>query len=223
MSNKEVWSEDWLEDSLVKTRGDSYKSRKLKNRCEEQSNRWSSFHFATRLKLDGADYFCRQALGAASMPDNLGLPLLAHRHLMWYFDAFFSQLVSAYDTLLQELNVVYAKDLALNPEQVRWDRIKGKIPNELAKYIEKEWENEWFWKIRRYRNVATHHYGVPLGSGAAGWGDKPLDYNEHQTFIHYMDNSGIFRDEEAQVCTEYLKKMVKFISRVWENISKEFV
>ena len=81
--------------------------RELKLPDREPNQRWQSFHSATRLKLDGADFFCRQVLGAASMPDDLGLPLLAHRLLRWYLDAFFFELLSAYDTLLQELGVVY--------------------------------------------------------------------------------------------------------------------
>ena len=114
-------NEDWLQDPLRTTEGSSYRWRKLKSSDERQNDLWYSFHFATRLKLDGADYFCRQTLGAASMPDDLGLPLLAHRQLEWYLGAFFFELVSAYDTLLQELNIVYAYDLALRPKDVRWN------------------------------------------------------------------------------------------------------
>ena len=80
--------EDWIQDPL--------KSCKLKSpKDDRQNGLWYSFHFATRLKLDGADYFCRQALGAASMPYDLGLPLLAHRLLEWYLDAFFFELMAA--------------------------------------------------------------------------------------------------------------------------------
>ena len=70
-----IGEEDWLEDPLSE-KGRNY--RKLKNPNKGQ-DLWKSFHFSTRLKLDAADYFCRQLLGAASMPDNLGLPLLAYR------------------------------------------------------------------------------------------------------------------------------------------------
>ncbi|GAH63495.1 unnamed protein product, partial [marine sediment metagenome] len=80
--------EDWLRDPLRKIENGSYKRRKLKNlQDDKQNDLWWNFHFATRLKLDGADYFCRQLLGAASRPDELGLPLLAHRQLKWYLDA----------------------------------------------------------------------------------------------------------------------------------------
>lgn len=128
--------EDWLQDPLRKIESGSYKSRKLKSTNERQNDLWHSFHFATRLKLDGADFFCRQAVGAASMPNDLGLPLLAHRQTEWYLEAFFFELMSAYDTLLQELNIVYAYDLALKPEDVRWrDEKKTKFMENLPEKV----------------------------------------------------------------------------------------
>ncbi len=61
--------EDWLQDPLRKIENGTFKTRKLKASKNKQNDLWHSFHFATRLKLDGADFFCRQALGAAGMPD----------------------------------------------------------------------------------------------------------------------------------------------------------
>ncbi len=53
--------EDWLQDPLRKIENGTYKTRKLKAPKDNQNDLWFSFHFATRLKLDGADFFCRQA------------------------------------------------------------------------------------------------------------------------------------------------------------------
>lgn len=214
--------EDWLQDPLRKIENGSYQSRKLKSPDDKQNGLWHSFHFATRLKLDGADHFCRLALGAASMPDNLGLPLLAHRQVKWYLEALFFELMSAYETLLQELNIVYAYDLELKSEDVYWSKIKGKLPSELLKYMEGTKKEEWFDKIRRYRNTSTHHYLVPTGSEQVGWGDKPLDYSQHQVFMHYLDNTGNLRDEKISVCKAYLKKMVMYVSSVWGMMVQEF-
>ena len=152
--------EDWLEDPLSE-KGKDY--RKLKN-PDKRQDLWESFHFSTRLKLDAADYFCRQLLGAASMPDDLGLPLLAYRQLKWNLDAFFFELMSAYDILLQELNIVFVYDSELEPSQVKWGKIKDKVPKELVQYMDTEWKKEWFKKIRIYRNMATHHAYVPISS-----------------------------------------------------------
>jgi len=213
-------NEDWLEDPLRKIENGSYKRRKLKSPIDgKQNDLWWSFHFATRLKLDGADHFCRQALGAASMPYDLGLPLLAHRQLEWYLEAFFFELMSAFETLLQELNIVYAGDLKLKPEQVRWNdkernKFMKKLPANILENIAAERKKDWLYKVQRYRNTATHHYTVPLGSLEAGSGDKPLDYDEHNVFIHYLDKSGNFADEDINTCKKYLTRMVKHISSV---------
>ena len=214
--------EDWLQDSLMKIDEGSYQYRKPKSLDAKQYGLWQSFHFATRLKLDGADYFCRQALGAASMPDDRGLPLLAHRQLEWYLGAFFFELVSAYDTLLQELNIVYAYDLALKPEDVRWDKIKHKLPKKLAKYMEEEWEKDWFYEVRSQRHMATNRYVVPLASSKAGFGEEPLDYGEHEVSIFCIDKTGNTKLKYIHVCVEYLKNMVRYISSVWTKMAPEF-
>lgn len=62
-------SEDWLKDPLVEIDQRHFKYLKPKNSSKEQAILWKSFHIATRLKLEGAEFFCRQVLGAASMPD----------------------------------------------------------------------------------------------------------------------------------------------------------
>jgi hypothetical protein len=216
-------NEDWLQDPLEKIGKSPYKRRKLKKpKDDEQNDSWWGFHFATRLKLDGADHFCRQVLGAASMPDNLGLPLLAHRHLKWYLDAFFFELMSAYDTLLQELNIIYAYDLGLKPDDVRWNKIKGQLPDGLREYMDEEKRKEWFKKVRSYRVTATHHYLVPTGHYTLGLGGKPLDYTEHEVSIYYLDNTGEAKVEKIGICKDYLKNMVKHISSVWQEMAQEF-
>ncbi len=220
--------EDWLQDPLRKKVKGSYKHRKLNNPHDNQQNElWWNFHFATRLKLDGSDYFCRQVLGAASMPYDLGLSLLAHRHLKWHLDAFFFELMSAYDTLLQELNIVYAYDLGLKPDNVRWnERIKNKfmekLPEEIFKYVKETRKKDWFYKIRNYRNTATHHYLVPTGSYTIGLGGKPWDYVEHKVSIYYIDDSGDAKLEDISVCTDYLKNTVEHVNQVWQEMAQEF-
>ena len=81
--------EDWLQDPLREIENGTYKTRKLKAPKDKQNELWRVFHFSTRLKLNAADYFCRQMLGAASMSYDFGLPLLAFSQLKWYLDAFF--------------------------------------------------------------------------------------------------------------------------------------
>jgi hypothetical protein len=56
--------------------------------------------------MDGANFFLRNALGAASTFDRMGLPLLGHRMIEWYLGAFFFELLSAFDSLLHELGTI---------------------------------------------------------------------------------------------------------------------
>lgn len=210
---------DWLEDPLMIG---YYKFRKLRSRNGNQNDLWRTFHFTTRLKLDGAAYFCRQLLGAASMPDDVGLPLLAHRQTKWYLDAFFFELMSSCDTLLQELNIVFAYDFKLKPDEVSFPKIKSKLPKELVKYMKDQRSKEWFDRVRRYRNVATHHHLLPTGWGKVGSGDRPLDYDEHKVSIYYLDDNGNIQDEEISVCEDYLRDMVKYISWVWTMMKMKF-
>lgn len=214
--------EDWLQDPLRKLENDTYKTRKLKSPKNNQNDLWHSFHFSTRLKLDGADYFCRQVLGAASIPDTLGLPLLAHRLLKWYLDTFFFELISAYDILLQELNIVYAYGLKVSAEEVHWKKLKDNLPKKIVEYMEMEWEKEWFKKVRRYRNMATHYSYLWTGYETVGSGDSPWDYNQYGLSIYYLDENSVLKNEKVTVCVDYLKNMVAHIQKVWETMAEQF-
>ena len=215
-------NEDWLQDPLMEIGKGSYQYRKPKRLNEEDNNLWHGFHFSTRLKLDGADYFCRQVLGAASRPTELGLPLLAHRQLKWYLDAFFFELMSAYDTLLQELGVVYAYDLALKPEDVRWNKIRGKLPSELAKYMEEERKKEWFQKVQQYRNTAAHHSYLPISEVQGRGVGEPWNYDTHKISIYRLDDNGEVQLEEISVCSKLLATVVGHIHQVWNEMANKF-
>lgn len=226
-----IGEDDWLQDPLREKGKGLYHYRKLRNPGERQ-RLWRSFHFSARLKLDAADYFCRQLIGAASMPDDHGLPLLANRQLKWNLDAFFFELMSAYDILLQELNIVY--ELGLELKQVRWGSkgetkfmslLKCKAADDLFEYMKQEWQKEWFTKVRDYRNMATHHAYVPISSWKGGSGDKPLDYNEYNVSMiipTYLDSSGQLIEEDISHCRNYLKAMAEYIGSIWGKMAQEF-
>ena len=194
----------------------------VKDFNSEQSKEWQTCHLATRLKLEGAAYFCRQVLGAASMPDDVGMSLLAHRQLKWYLDAFFFELMSAWDTLLQELNIVYRFNL--DPEKVRWEKLKSGLPRELQEYIEREWQQEWFKKVRNYRNTAAHHRLVPTSESRTGSGSpSSLGCNEHKVCIEDLDEHGRRAEEEIKkLYPDYLKPMAQHIRSVWDMMKDKF-
>jgi hypothetical protein len=126
---------DWLQDPFMENRG----YRELKSLNTKQDELWRIFHYSTRLKLNGADFFCRQVIDTARMSENT--------QLEWYLDAFFFELMAACDILLQELNIVYAYDLSLKPEGVRWNnknknKFMKKLPEEIFNLIEEERKKE---------------------------------------------------------------------------------
>ncbi len=223
--------EDWLQDPLMRIDRVSYKYHRLKSPADKQDELWQIFHFSTRLKLDGVAHFYRQVVGAASMPDDVGLPLLAYSQLKWYLDAFFFELTSAYETLLQELNIIYAYDLELEPKQVRWDtkegKLKGKLreklPEKLVEYMEQEGEKDWFKNVYQYRNMAAHHHYVPTDSWAIRLGKGPFSYVKSQTYIYYFDDAGEVKREGISSCKTYLKSMVRHIQKVWTEMAQEFL
>lgn len=213
--------DNWLEDPLMYLKEGSLSYRTPKSLAPDACRQWKSFHFSTRLKLEGADHFCRLMIGAASMPYELGLPLLAHRQTKWYLDAFLFELMSAYDTLLQEMNVLYA--INLDMEKVNWSSIKSNSPQTLVDLMEKERETEWFKKVRWYRNRATHHMYIPSEWESGGSGDMPWDYDDHQVWLAYLDtDAGQRKKESIEVCSDYFKKMLEHIHTVWDKMAEEF-
>ena len=200
--------EDWLKDPLREIDGGEYKPRKPKNLNDEQSSDWRLFHYTTRLKLNGANFFCTKVIDTARTSED---------ELRWYLDAFFFELMAACDILLQELNTVYAYNLQLQPEAVHWNKIKGKLPNELVKYAEEERRKDWFCEVKWHRNTTTHHYRTPITSSR-------IHGSLHLTNVglQYMDKEGEVEIKEISICKDYLSNMVNYISSVWGKMAQEF-
>lgn len=214
--------QDWLSDPLmVLDSTKSWLTYRSPNIGDMKAWIWKSSHFATRLKLEGSVHFCRQLLGAASLTINLGLPLLAHRQREWYAAAFFFELCSAYDTLLQELNIIY--DCRLDKKEVIWGAIKPKLPGTVAKIMKRERDTDWFKKVHWYRNTATHHALIPMGESAGGWGEQTWDMEVDRVMIFYIDEqTNDVREEDITISKEYLSKMLEHIQDVWGKMGQRF-
>ncbi|MBN1644169.1 MAG: hypothetical protein JW856_05065 [Dehalococcoidales bacterium] len=212
--------DDWLKDPLIVYKESSLHYRHHKKLGEDACEQWKTFHFSVRLKLEGADHFCRLALGAASMSNDTGLALLAHRQTKWYLDAFFFELISAYDTLLQEMNILYNINLAI--DDVKWNKIKNKLPIQVKNLIEEEWEKDWFKRLRWYRNTGTHHAYIPSGSLKGGYGDRTWDYDQHKVWLYYpvLDSQKTGTEDLTKACPDYLKKMLSHIHAVWNKMKE---
>ena len=200
---------DWLQDPLI----ENHSHRKLKSRNTKQQERWQIFHYTTIVKISGAKFFCTKIIDTASTPDDL--------QLRWYLDAFFFELRAACDTLLQELKTVYAYGLPLKPEDVLWNKIKGKLPNELVKYLEEERSKDWFCEVQWSRDTTAHTYYLPISRSKTWWGHD----SSHATYhygLQYIDREDKIEIKEISICKDYLSNMVNCISSVWQKMAQEF-
>lgn len=216
-NSQDSWLPDWLHDPLLTIPPTKWQYESLKD--PDGKGTWQSFHFATRVKMDGAAYFCGKVLGATSMPDGIGLDLLAHREKLWYLDAFFMELMAAYECLLQELNVVYGAGLAIGG--VRWPIMKKRVPETMFKHFESCHESEWFGKVKRYRNWSVHRM-YQVGTSTTSY---PLTWtsDDHRIEIAlYNDKSCTFETEDVRNIQGYLGKMVIFVNRSWGLMSDQF-
>jgi len=213
---------DWLADPLMSI-DTQFNYRTPMNSAITDSH-WKGYHFCTRLKLEAADYFCRQLLGMAQIPVTLGLPLLAHRQLKWSLDIFFFELVSAHDMALQEINALYG--VGWKPEQVEWKNIvkrKSKVPNDLYDYMAKGWASHWFKTVRDLRNTGAHRSYIWTASSQGGSGGKPWDYDHHNVELHRFDTEKqSIESQPISICTDYLKNMVEHINGIWTRMANEF-
>ena len=205
--------EDWLQDPLVEIDKGSYQYRKLKSHNEKQYQEWRLFHYTTRLKLNGANFFRTKVIDTARTSED---------ELRWYLDAFFFELMAACDILLQELNIVYAYDLGLKPKDVRWNnkdknKFMEKLPDEIFNRIKEERKKDWFCEVQWHRNTTTHHYRTPITSGR-------IHGSLHLTNVglQYIDKEGEVKIKEISICKDYLSNMVNYISSVWGKMAQEF-
>ncbi len=214
--------EDWLADPLMKY---IEADRRQQIATSFNVDRWCLFHLATRLKLDGAVYFCTEVLGAAQLPSAVGLPSLIDRQLVWFGDSFLFHLHSACETLLQEINVVYG--FGLPEDTVKWGNnqsFKTKLEDvdpQLARLIQDTREREWYKDFMWHRNHATHHYftgtdELTSGGGEGAWGWDTVEV----TLVNWRD--GERRSDNIRVLTDYLQHMIGHIRGVWSHMAPRF-
>jgi len=205
--------EDWLQDPLMEIGKGSYRYRKLKSPNEKQYQEWRLFHYSTRLKLKGANFFYTKVIDTARTSED---------ELRWYLDAFFFELIAACDILLQELNIIYEYDLDLQPNKVRWNtrkknRFMERLPEEIFNLIEAERKKDWFCEVQRHRITTIHHYRTPITSSR-----RHGSLHLTNVGLQYIDKEGKIKIKGISICKDYLSSMVNYISSVWEKMAQEF-
>jgi len=196
----------------------SFKYLETTNTEQESYELWKSFHFDTRLKLNGADYFLRQLLGSVSRPDRIGSPLLAYHFRQWHLDAFFFELMAAYEILIQELNAIYECGAKVYDRDI-FSKVKQALPEDLANLLEEERKKEWFKKLRYYRNSVSHRSRNISDDFTVYGGDEPWRYGHYEVSLrYYNEHTSNWDSENIKVCETYFNKMVDHIHAVWEKI-----
>jgi hypothetical protein len=219
--NPQVRSEDWLADPLMIINEGSFKYKE-KEPIDDSYNLWKSFHFSTRIKLQGADYFLRQLLGTTSMPDNLGLKLLSYNFRQWYLDAFFFELLAAYECLFQELNAIYECGIKINDRHFL-SKVKPKLNADLINILDIERNKDWFKKVQWYRNSVSHRARIPTDDSTTYVEGTPSwHYHHYEVSINYFDEAvNKYKSENIKVCELYLKNMLDHINIVWNKIGEQ--
>lgn len=221
--------EDWLHDPLWKVSRGSEVHRFSSLDGVAQRN-WEAQHGSTRLKLDGAAYHYRMAQGSSSLVppyDRMGMYARLKR---WHLDSFFFELMSSFDSMLQEVNLRYQVGIPI--DDVWWsdhkktkDKFRNKIPAELFELIDKEWKADWFVRVCEYRNMVTHRFLLPTSefwgeSGPAP--DLPRDKaDSHEVNMLLKDRQGKFIEEPIEKCEEYLSLMAQLIAKAWGSFKLE--
>ena len=224
-STKEVI--DWLYDPLTDIKK-SYVYATMINLDSELNSKWAKYHWATRVKLEALDYFCRQIIGATCMPIEMGLYKMQMRLVIWNLDAFFYEMVASHERLMQELNILYGGKDALAPADTSWDSIKtnfiDKLSIKLVAYIDKTINEDWFRRIYWYRDAATQHFGI-MGESKlirSHSDDKIWNWDDFDQYITYVDGAtGETKKEHVDQCYDYLNKMIEYVTTVWNEISTE--
>lgn len=210
---------DWLRDPLMEEECQLYKFSHL---SEAQQREWEDLHNATRLKLEGATYHFRIVAGSVSLSGNLDDSRQTWWAILnWHLDAFFFELMSAFDYLLQEVNVRY--QLGLSVRDVEWrkltNRAQGKgVTLAVLADIEQARQQEEFKKIVEYRNMLTHRRLAPIEERyvlsnqpavESGYDDAKLCTPDGQT------------EPLVESCLTYLRFMINLIWKAWRTFKRE--
>jgi len=213
--------EDWLGDPLKKS-GQEYGYLNLLPDAA-RNGLWEHYHVAARIKLEGAAYFCRHILGLASMPLEVGAWNTSFRMLEWYLDAFFFELMSAYEAVLQELNTLYAKESPIEEEDVNWNRVRLLLGDSPAESMQKVRGLLWFRKLKEHRNAGAHRSHIPLESWSAGFGSRIWQHDSHGISMAYTQpESRHLELESIEECRGYLKAMLNHICDIWDTVADNF-
>jgi len=213
---------DWLRDPLVEVVEEERQLCKFSHLSQAQQREWEDCHAATRLKLEGATYHFRIIAGSVSLPGNLDdSRQMWWAILKWHLDAFFFELMSAFDCLLQEVNVHY--QLGLEEEDVKWRKLKECAENKgvtltVLADIEQARQQDQFKKIVKYRNMVTHRTIVPVLEGYIISNRPAVQLGSDKAEMYTPEGK---TEPLVESCLAYLRFMINLIWKVWNTLKRE--
>ncbi len=141
--------------------------------------------------------------------------------------AFFWELTSAFDTLLQHINRKY--ELGLDQRDVLWDTVSKELSQrkehkKLLRRLAKGYNSTWFTEVREYRNFA--HRGTVF-TEIYWFRPDPVDPADRDTatsavgiLLLAIGGGGRGSGEPIAMCKDYGSKVQTFIHEVLDQIGE---
>ena len=152
---------------------------------------------------------------------------VAFNNFYHHLRAFFWELTSAFDTLLQLVNRQY--ELGLDQRDVLWDTVSKKLSQRrelkpLLRKLAKGYSSEWFTDVREYRNFA--HRGT-VAAEVLWFPPNPPDPADRATAtsaiavgLLAIGGRGRGSGEPIAMCKDYGSKVQAFIREVLDEIGE---
>lgn len=187
-----------------------------------EQNNWEVFHWSTRSKLEASIWFYGQIVGLGSIRHVWFTTVRFDSLLNWHLDAFFNELMSAFETLLQEVNVVHR--CGLKRDKVTWEGkrgIKGCLSGKagrMGEIIAAAYDNETFKDIRDWRNTVFHRHHIPKVSTDVGGGEVV----RIKTTVELVKTpSDPAQNVKLSKLADYINLIAKLCMQVWEQLAEE--
>ena len=198
--------------------------------------RFTVIHKRVQFKLWAAKYFLSKLVKLEKDSGSIAYPSVKEEADL-YLDAFLYEVIGAFDTLLQEINIAFECNLDI--EDVKMDTVIPKMPNG-SKVLEKLGRlngdsNGWFWKLREYRNHSAHRSVISLYSTGTVRA-KPTESTDDPRIRHLevdritatylIDDprdidSGKSEQEVIPYCSKSINNMANLITEIYEKCVNE--
>ncbi len=202
---------------IIMSNTDIFQHLATRNINDSEKGHVLQFHTRVKFKIDAARYFLDRLGELEKKAGSLVNSGISRFDVELNLDAFFYEVVGAFDAQLQEINVAFQRPL--DERGVVTQSIINNLPNnnqlkkKLAR-IHRDTEG-WFWQLREYRNHSAHRriigfaITVQVGSGtgerAVYLFKDPLNPEKGKANI-----------EVVPYCQESLTNMEQIIEEIYE-------